>query len=653
MFVVVACGQENQPGPVAEIVNETSTLQSTAVPPTHTPTKTPTITPSPTPTTAPDSLIYKDPTAPVVARVEDLLAQMTLDEKIGQMTLIEKDSLRTNEVADRFLGAVLSGGGGAPTDDDSPEAWLKMVSEFQDEALSTRLGIPIIYGVDAVHGHNNLKGAVIFPHNIGLGAARNPELVEEIARITAVETTATGIPWNYAPVLAVPQDPRWGRYYEGYGEDPELVGELGAAYIRGLQGDDLSDPTTMVATAKHFVGDGGTTWDPSNRMTPIDRGDTQVDEETLRAIHLAPYYPALEAGAQIVMASFSSWNGEKMHGHDYLLTDVLKSEMGFDGFIVSDWQAIDQIDGTYYVAVVDAINAGVDMNMVPYSSQQFISTMKTAVTSGDISEERIDDAVRRILTVKFNLGLFEHPYPDPVQLELIGSAEHRAVAQEAASQSLVLLQNENNALPIDKDATILVSGSMADDIGGQSGGWTLEWQGFSGKRIPGSTVQEAVAELATGDVYYERFGNFAEVGLDGLADVGIVIVGEEPYAEWFGDSDDLTLKPSDQLLIRKMRDYAEKVVVVLISGRPLIITDELERADAWVAAWLPGSEGGAAIAANLLGDHPFTGKLSVTWPASIKQLPMGSDDSEPLFPYGYGLTGEETEEVPVEETTEP
>jgi beta-glucosidase len=271
--------------------------------------------------------------------------------------------------------------------------------------------------------------------------------------------------------------------------------------------------------------------------------------------------------------------------------------------------------------------------------------MKTAVTSGDISEERIDDAVRRILTVKFNLGLFENPYPDPAQLELIGSPEHRAVAQEAASQSLVLLKNENDALPIDKDATIFISGSMADDIGGQAGGWTLEWQGFSGKRIPGSTVQEAVAELATGDVYYERFGDFDEIGLDGLADVGIVVVGEAPYAEWFGDSADLTLKPSDQLLIRKMRDYAEKVVVVLISGRPLIITDELERADAWVAAWLPGSEGGAGIAANLLGDHPFTGKLPVTWPASLNQVPLGSDDSEPLFPFGYGLTGEETESV--------
>lgn len=586
-----------------------------------------------------ESPAYLNPELPVAERVEDLLGRMTLAEKIGQMTLIEKGSIQPTAVTDLYIGAILSGGGGSPSGSNTPEAWAAMVSSYQEAALATRLGIPIIYGVDAVHGHSNLRGATIFPHNIGLGATRNPDLLEAIGQATAVETTATGIPWNYAPVLAVGQDMRWGRYYEIYGEDPQLVSDLGAAYIRGLQGDDLADPATMLATAKHFVGDGGTAFGSSTTSGfKIDQGDTQVDEETLRRIHIFPYEAALDAGAQSVMVSFSSWNGTKMHGHDYLLNDVLKGEMGFSGFIVSDWKGIDQITRDYYTAVVTAVNAGIDMSMEPYDAQKFIGTVTRAVESGDISEERIDDAVRRILTAKFNLGLFENPFPDPAQLDLIASDEHLALAQEAVSQSLVLLQNENDTVPIAKDAKIFVAGPAADNVGSQSGGWTIEWQGKEGNITPGITILEGIEATAVGEVAYDKFAKFDEFAPP--ADVGIVVLAEKPYAEGHGDADDLSLSESEIELINRMNEQAEKVVVVLISGRPLIITEQLPLADAWIAAWLPGSEG-QGIADNLFGDHLFTGKLPVTWPASMDQLPLGSTDDPPLFPYGFGLTTDE------------
>jgi beta-glucosidase len=336
------------------------------------------------------------------------------------------------------------------------------------------------------------------------------------------------------------------------------------------------------------------------------------------------------------MVSFSSWNGTKMHAHSTLLMDVLKGELGFSGFLVSDWQAIDQITPDYYEAVVTSINAGVDMNMVPYDANLFINTMLTAVQKGDIAEARIDDAVRRILTAKFNLGLFENPYPDPDQLAQIGSAEHRALAQEAVSQSLVLLQNENDALPIAKDARIFMAGPYAHDIGIQSGGWTIEWQGKEGPITTGTTILEAIEATATGEVSFNKFGRFEE--MNPPADVGIVVLGERPYAEGFGDAADLSLSESDVEMIRRMGEQANKVVVVLLSGRPLIITDALPLADAWVAAWLPGSEG-QGVADNLFGDHPFTGTLPYTWPASMDQLPLGAG-GEPLFPFGHGLTTE-------------
>lgn len=615
--------------------------------------------PTALPATAVDRLLpYKNPDLSIDQRVEDLLSRMSLDEKIGQMTLVEKDSISPRDVTRNNIGAILSGGGGAPPD-NSPEGWYEMVSEYQQAALETDLQIPLLYGVDAVHGHNNVVGATIFPHNIGLGATRNPELVQQIARATALETLATSIHWDYAPVLAVPQDIRWGRTYEGFGENTDLVTELSTAYLIGLQStadvSDLSHPLTLLGTPKHFVGDGGTEWGSSTtRNYAIDQGVTNIDEATLREVHLPPYPAAIEAGAMSMMASYSSWGGLKMHAHKYLLTDVLKDELGFEGFIVSDWEAIDQIDRDYYTSVVTSINAGIDLNMVPSNYNGFIRAMQQAVREGDISESRIDDAVRRLLRVKFELGLFESPYGDADLIEIVGSAEHRELSRQAVRESLVLLQNRDGVLPLDRDADrIFVSGIGADDIGIQSGGWTIGWQGIGSESTPGTTILEGIegaVDLGT-DVVYDRFGKFSrENDANGdpiIADVGIVVVGERPYAEGRGDSDELSI---NETLIARMTERADKVVVIVVSGRPLIITDALPLADAWVAAWLPGTEA-QGIADVLFGDYPFTGKLSFSWPRSIDQLPFDFKNlpdagcDAPLFGYGYGLSIEETEPV--------
>lgn len=586
----------------------------------------------------------EDVQQPISEQVEDLLARMTLAEKIGQMTLVEKGSINARDISELFIGALLSGGGGYPSK-NSPEGWAEMVSGFQEQALTTRLGIPLLYGVDAVHGHSNVKGTVIFPHNVGLGAANNAELMERIGQVTALETAATGIYWNYAPAVAVPQDIRWGRTYEGYSENTALVSELSVAYLRGLQGDELSDVTTILATPKHYVGDGGTSWGTSTSSNyKIDQGITEVDEATLRAIHLPPYEAAIEEGAKSIMVSYSSWQEQKMHGQAYLLTDVLKGELGFEGFLVSDWQAIDQIaPDDYYFSVVTSINAGVDMNMVPYDYQRFINTLTDAVEKGDVSLERIDDAVRRILTVKMELGIFERPYPDSSLLSEVGSDKHREVAREAVRQSLVLLKNEQDTLPLAKEAPLIfVAGRAANDIGTQSGGWTIEWQGKSGNITEGTTILEAIESTISPEstVEYNRFGKYDDItdqnGHLAQADIGLVVVGEEPYAEGRGDKADLSLSDADINLIERVRERSKKLVVILISGRPLIITDQLASTDAFVAAWLPGTEG-QGVADVLFGDYAFTGKLSYTWPRSMEQVPL-PDGEEPLFPFGFGLT---------------
>lgn len=603
-----------------------------------------------------DTLPYLNPDLSIEERVADLLSRMSLEEKIGQMTLIEKNSITPEAVTDYYIGALLSGGGGYPRP-NTAEAWHDMVSGFQDAALATPLEIPMLYGVDAVHGHNNLRGAVIFPHNVGLGATRNPDLVEQIGRVTAEEMIATGIYWDYAPVLAVPQDIRWGRTYEGYGEQTQLVTDLAMAFMRGLQGDDLSDIHTALATPKHYVGDGGAVWgtSPFGRSN-IDRGVTDVDEETLRAIHLPPYIDAIENDARSIMISYSSWGGLPMHAQQYLIQDVLRDELGYDGFIVSDWQAIDVIAPDYYTSVVTAVNAGIDMTMVPYDYETFISTLTEAVENGDVTMERIDEAVSYILSVKFEIGLFEHPYGDESLIESVGSDEHRAVAREAVAQSLVLLKNENDALPLtDEDNMIFIAGEGADDIGIQNGGWSIEWQGTTGvNSTAGTTIKEAFEDAVGPDtrVVYNTAGRFDVVTDDDgnpvIADVGVVVIGERPYAEYFGDNLLLNISRADNAVIDRVAAQSERLVIIVLSGRPIVITDQLLHADAVVAAWLPGTEG-EGITDVLFGDRDFSGTLPYTWLRSTDQLPFdfanlpeeGCD--APLFPFGYGLTYENSE----------
>lgn len=640
-FILSACGMQTPAAPVS--------IQSPVVA-----------------TTTSDSPISTDPSQPVEKRVDDLLKRMTLDEKIGQMTQVEKNSIGPGDITKYYIGSILSGGGGSPSE-NTPQAWYAMVEGFQKEALKTRLQIPILYGVDAVHGHGNLHNATIFPHNIGLGAANDPTLMEKVGRATAEEMLATGIPWNFAPVVAVVQDVRWGRTYEGYGENTELVTSLSTAYLQGLQrltDKDNAAPgqsILVLATPKHFIGDGATIWGSSRTEDyKLDQGNMQAPEELVRQLFLPPYQSTVEAGAMSVMASFSSWKGTKMHAQQYLLTKVLKNELGFNGFIVSDWQGMDQIaPDDYYASIVTSVNAGVDMNMVPNDYVKFIQTMKDAVNNGDIPESRVDEAVRRILRVKFALGLFEHPMPDTKYQGTVRSREHLDLARQAVRESLVLLKNENKALPLSKDTPVIfVAGEGANDIGLQSGGWTLEWQGKVGNDNEGTTIFSGIKAAADPDtqVEFNRDGDFGEFknseGNPLIADIGIVVLAEQPYAEGIGDKADLSLGEKDTKLIVDMGKQSKTVIVVLISGRPRVITDQLSLADGWVAAWLPGTEG-AGIADVLFGDDPFTGKLSFSWPRSNEQLPININNSAdkigcdaPLFPFGYGLKyGEPSPEI--------
>lgn len=586
---------------------------------------------------------YKNPELPVSERVDDLMARMSLEDKVGQMTLIEKNSVSHEDITALGLGGLLSGGGGYP-ETNSPESWAEMVNGFQSAALASHLGIPLIYGVDAVHGHSNVQGAVIFPHNIGLGAANNPDLMVEIGRVTAREMIATGIYWNYAPAVSVPQDIRWGRTYEGYSENTDIVIALATAYLQGLQGDSLAAPDTVLATPKHFVGDGGAVWGSSTTGSyMIDQGVTEVDEAVLREVHLPPYLAVIAAGARSIMISYSSWGGMKMHAQRYLIREVLLDELGFEGFIVSDWAGVDQISNDYYEAVVTSINAGIDMNMVPYDDRRFINTVVEAVEAGDISLERVDEAVRNILTVKFELGLFERPFADEALLAEVGSEAHRAVARDAVAQSQVLLKNDGGVLPLSTELSMLyVGGQAAHDIGIQSGGWTIEWQGAEGAITPGTTVLEGIVQTVGEEtaVVYNEFGRF-EVDDSDQPMVCIAVVGERPYAEGLGDSADLKLPVDDLRVLNRMEETCETLVVLLISGRPLIITDRLDKWDALVASWLPGTEG-QGVADVLFGLRPFTGTLPYTWPRSVDQLPFDFETLDPettLFPFGFGLVG--------------
>ena len=559
-------------------------------------------------------------------RIESLLSQMTLDEKIGQMTQPDVHALKEQaDIQKYFLGSILNGGGGGPSP-NVPQNWIKVVNDYESWSLKTRLKIPLLYGVDAVHGHNNVDGAVIFPHNIGLGATHNPALVEQAEHITALEVAGTGIRWAFGPCIAVAQNERWGRTYESFGNSPDLVSELGAAAVRGFQGKKLSDPTSVLACAKHFIGDGGT-------KDGVDQGNDVCDESTIRKLYLPPYQAAIKAGVGSIMVSYSSWNGKKMHANKYLLTDVLKGELGFQGFLVSDWAAIDQISPDYKNDVETSINAGLDMIMIPNGPGQhnnfveFIQDLKQLVAEKKVPMARIDDAVRRILRVKFEMGLFENPYTDPSLTAAIGSAEHRAVARECVRQSLVQLKNNNHTLPLAKNIKHLaVIGVAADDIGIQCGGWTITWQGQSGNILHGgTTILTAIRNTVAAGTQV----SFSPDGSDLKgADAAVVVVGELPYAEMKGDRSDLRLAATDVALVEKAKAAGIPVVTVLLSGRPLILGNALDTSDAFLAAWLPGTEG-QGVADVLFGDYKPTGKLPRQWPRDNDGLATA-----PIFPPG-------------------
>jgi len=598
----------------------------------------------------------------VQKRVEDLLSRMSLDQKIGQMTQSERMESTPEDVKNYHLGSVLSGGGSAPGE-NLPADWVDMNDAYWAASMEedgSHLAIPLIYGIDAIHGNNNIRGATVFPHNIGLGATNDPELLERIALVTAKEILATGVDWTFAPTLAVARDNHWGRVYESYSEDPAIVSSYAGGFVRGLQGDLGTD--SVVGCVKHWVGDGGTT-------NGIDQGETSLSRAELERLHISPYYSALEAGVLTVMVSFNSWNGDKCHGHKVLVTDVLKGEMGFDGYVISDWDGIDYLTEDYYQAVGMAVNAGVDMFMVPQAWKTFIDHLRSHVRLGTVSMERIDDAVRRILSVKFAYGLFDKPRPAERPLsnhQSFGSDDHRQIAREAVQKSLVLLKNQGNLLPLNKNSRIIVAGKNADNRGHQCGGFSVAWQGVSCNEFieGGTSIWEGIQELSPN----------ALLSVDALAaqehpqnfDVAIVVIGERPYAEGMGDirsGDDLiieagsqikgTLKvlepygktldladlhPEDLGTIRWFTEQGIPTVVVLISGRTLIINKELEDSTAFVAAWLPGSEG-QGVADVLFGDTDFHGKLSFTWPKQARPtINRGDSNYDPLFPYGFGLS---------------
>ncbi|MDP3883297.1 MAG: glycoside hydrolase family 3 protein [Candidatus Staskawiczbacteria bacterium] len=557
---------------------------------------------------------YLNKNLSVEERVDDLISRMTEWEKIGQMALIEKNSIHNlSEITKYNLGALLSGGGAGPKQ-EIPLAWLEMVNNFQAETQNTCLKIPLLYGIDAVHGHANVLGATVFPHFIGLGASHDANLVKRVAAATAQEMAATGIYWSFSPNLDVAKDIRWGKTYETFGSDTENVAKLGVAYLQGTQ-ESSTNYFNVLATAKHFIGGGSMEYGTArNKDFKVEEGNITLNEKTLRQTHLVPFQRAVAGGVQTVMVGTATWNWEMNTGNKYLLTDVLKKELGFSGFVVSDWYGVYQVSSTRYSSLVNSINAGVDMVMTPFEYKDFMSNMQKALESGDISKARLDDAVKRILTVKFKTGLFDRPLADADGLSVVGSNEHRALAREAVRKSQVLLKNKNLVLPLSKSQNkIIVAGSSADNLGRQAGGWTTEWQGIDGNYgIAGTTVFQAIkgAVFENTEVKYNMQGDFSAE--DGLADVGIAVVGEKPYAEGWGDNANPSLSSQDLLVIQKLKLKSKKLIVIIISGRPLDIKKYISEWDGVVASWLPGSEG-EGVTDVLFGDYPFVGSLPVEW----------------------------------------
>jgi beta-glucosidase len=593
-------------------------------------------------------------------KVEALLSRMNVDQKMGQMTLTERVSVTPEDVKSYHLGGILSCAGSYP-ENNLPADWVAMNDAYWAASMEEdkqHLAIPVLYGVDAIHGNSNIRGATIFPHNIGLGAMHDSELIRQIAAITAREVLAAGIEWSFSPNMAVARNIHWGRTYESYSEESATVTAYAGEFVKGMQADLGTD--SVIACAKHWVGDGGTTHG-------INQGETTLIEDELQRIHIAPYRAAINSGVLSIMASFNSWNGDKCHGHNYLITDVLKNQLKFHGFVVSDWDGIDYLSEDYHNAVALAVNAGIDMFMVSENWKEFIGHLKQHVKRGSISMKRIDDATRRILGVKFAYGLFDKARPADrfwSNHESFGGPEHRAVAREAVRKSLVLLKNDNSLLPLDRSARIIVAGKNAHDRGNQCGGFSLSWQGKSGNEHleGGTSVWEGISRIAP-NAMLSTNADGTDADPD-LHDIAIVVIGERPYAEGLGDirngdhviveagsqikgsmnilepygnSLELArLHPEDLHTIKTITAKGIPAVVVMISGRPMVVNQELESSSAFVAAWLPGSEG-QGIADVLFGDFDFQGCLSFSWQKSTEGILAGSDPT-PLFPYGYGMT---------------
>ena len=632
------------------------------------------------------SPLPKDPA--LEARIVELLGHMTLEQKVAQMVQADIRSVTPADVKTYRLGSVLNGGGAFPHDDKhaSVADWVTLADQFYDASMDTSTGaqaIPIMWGTDAVHGHNNVYGATLFPHNIGLGAAHDPDLMERIGAATAEEVAATGIDWTFAPTVAVVRDPRWGRSYEGYSDSPDIVRAYAQRMVDGLQGRmgtrQFLDSTHILGTAKHYLGDGGT-------AAGIDRGDDEATEQQLIDIHAQGYLAALQAGVQTVMVSYNSWKGIKMHGQHYLVTEVLKERLGFDGIVVSDWDAIDEVQSCAKDRCSQAVNAGIDMFMVPVDWKNFIDNTVAQVRAGDIPQSRIDDAVSRILRVKLRQDLFARGRPSSRSLagrvDVVGAPQHRAVARQAVRESLVLLKNEHELLPLRRKLKVLIAGDGADNISKQTGGWTLTWQGTGNTNadFPGATsIYAGIRSIVVGS------GGSVDLSVDGRfhsrPDVAIVVIGEDPFAEWHGDLRSIDYRPSDTRaeidvnrpapedpapgawrqprvplpaaltahppnadleLLQRLRAEHIPVVAVFLSGRPRGVTPELDAANAFVAAWLPGTEGGGVAdvlfrKADGSVNADFTGALSFAWPRGGDAALPSSTAGTALFPDGYGL----------------
>ena len=565
-------------------------------------------------------------------KIEALLGRMTLEEKIGQMSQVRHfNDISGDDIKTKFIGSVIHTDGPAPG--KTAKEWQAKFRKLQEQALSTRLAIPLLLGVDAVHGHNTFDGATIFPHNIGLGATGNPQLIEEAAAITAREVQATGLNWTFSPCIAIPYNEKWGRVYEAFSESTELTQAMVKASVRGHQGN-LSDPATVLATAKHFIADGATDYGKEG-------GDATLTMSEVRERLLPPYVDAIKEGVGAIMVSFNTLLGQSMHVHKHLITDVLKDSLGFEGIIVTDWKAFSRFGG------IDIIKAGVDMVMaVDGDLDLFQSELKHAVEAGEVSTIRIDDAVRRILRQKYRLDLFENPFPNESLISDIGTQAHRKKARQAVRESLVLLKNNNNALPLTSSiGKIVVVGEHADNTGLQSGGWTISWQGKPENYLGGTTILDGIKKFTDAEVVYDKYAE--EIHTD--VDAAIIVVGETPYAEFMGDIGDgtedykLTLSNEHIEYINKYAGKVPKLIVLLVSGRPLVVSEQIDLADAFVAAWLPGSEGDG-VAEVLFGKYNFTGKLPHSWPKSTtdfdgKYGPNFWDSSiTPLYEIGYGLT---------------